>query len=154
MRRYPNISLPVGDVDKQVAKVARAARWATLDHAGLRGEGWIPVPLPPPAWPKPCILRVNLSAIKPSNSNGFSCALQTPNRQSRFIILQKAHFSLKLWTPQIRYGSRNSNVSKVLQISTKRGFAAPLGQARASVSNSPHQSWNPPAPASQSGVHK
>jgi hypothetical protein len=44
-RRYPNISLPVGDVDKQVVKVARAARWATLHYAGLRGEGSSPVPL-------------------------------------------------------------------------------------------------------------
>jgi hypothetical protein len=80
------------------------------EYAGLRGEGSTPVPLPPPACPRPRVLRVNLRAIKPSNSSGLSFELRTPDRQSQPIVLRKARFSPKLWTPSIRYGSRNSNV--------------------------------------------
>src|SRR4030081_3422369 len=58
-------------------------RRSSLEYSDLRGEGSIPVPLPPPAWPKLCILRVNLLAFKPSSSSDFSSELRTPNRQSR-----------------------------------------------------------------------
>jgi len=92
----------------------------------------MPVPLPPPALPNRCILRAILSAIKPSSSSDSSFKLRTPNRQSLVIFLRKSRFSPKLWTPQIWYGSRNSNVSKDLCFSTKTASAAPLGQARAS----------------------
>src|SRR3977135_4308450 len=34
-------------------------RRSSLDYSGLRGEGWIPVPLPPPACPRSCVLRAN-----------------------------------------------------------------------------------------------
>ena len=87
-------------------------RRSSLEYSGLRGEGSNPVPLPPPPWPKPLILRVSLGAIKPNSGRYFSFKLRTPTRQGALIILRKAHFSPKLWTPQIRYGSRNSNVSK------------------------------------------
>src|ERR1700716_1549566 len=60
-------------------------RRSSLEYSGLRGEGSIPVPLPPPAWPKPCILRLNLLAIKPSTSSDFSSDLRTPDRQGRPI---------------------------------------------------------------------
>jgi hypothetical protein len=43
-----------------------------------------------------------------------------------------AHFSPKLWTPPIWYGSRNSNGSRRLCTLIKWGFVAPLEQARAS----------------------
>ena len=47
--------------------LAGAARATFLAWEGQAvGEGSIPVPPPPPAWPKSCILRVNLLAIKPS----------------------------------------------------------------------------------------
>jgi hypothetical protein len=36
------------------------------------------------------------------------------------IVLRKAHLSPKLCTPRLRYGFRNSNVSKSLRISTKK----------------------------------
>src|ERR1700704_5316771 len=85
-------------------------RRSSLEYSGLRGEGSIPVPLPPPACPRAEYSPVNSRAIKPSNSTDFSIELRTPDRQSRPIILRKAGFSLKLWTPSIRYGSRNSNV--------------------------------------------
>jgi hypothetical protein len=84
------------------------------NYAGLRGEGSTPVPLPPPAWPKPGILCAYLSAYKPSRSSDFSFEFRTSNRQSRLIVLRMAHFSLELWTLRIRYGSRNSNVSRGL----------------------------------------
>jgi hypothetical protein len=38
-------------------------------YSGLRGEGSIPVPLPPPAWPKPSILCARMLVIKPSTSS-------------------------------------------------------------------------------------
>src|ERR1700716_275942 len=102
----------------QTAPALRRGYWRhTLGyffHVGLRGEGWTPVPLPPPARPKPSILRANLLAIKPNNGGDFSFELRTHHRQSRHIILRKAHSSPKLWTPQIRYGSRNFSVSKGL----------------------------------------
>jgi hypothetical protein len=47
-------------------------RSIACNYAGLRGEGSTPVPLPPPAWPKPRVLRVNSLAIKPSSSRDFS----------------------------------------------------------------------------------
>jgi hypothetical protein len=111
------------DLGPWVPKAAQAAsdrpqrnliRLGPLDYSGRRGEGSIPVPLPPPAWPKPCILRAHLLAIKPSSSSDFSSWPRTRDRQSRLIILRKARFSPKLWTPAIRYGSRNSNVSSYL----------------------------------------
>ena len=40
-------------------------RLSTPDYRGLRGEGSIPVPLPPPDCRRPRILRVNSGAIKP-----------------------------------------------------------------------------------------
>jgi hypothetical protein len=70
------------------------------------------------------------------------------------IVLRKAHLSPKLCTPRLRYGSRNSNVSKSLRISTKRDFAALLGQARASEANSQCRGLNPSAPASHSRVRR
>src|ERR1700730_10068157 len=72
------------------------------------------IPLAPPAWPKPSILPANLLAIKPHNGSDFSFVRRTHYQQSRHIILREAHSSPKLWTPQIRYGSRNFNVSKDL----------------------------------------
>ena len=92
-----------------------AVRWVTFFHVGLRGEGSIPVPLPPPAWPKPCILCANLLAIWPNSSSDFSCELRTYNGQSRLILLRKAHFSPQLWTLRIRYGSRNLPAIPVLR---------------------------------------
>ena len=35
------------------------------DYCGLRGEGSIPVPLPPPAWPQSSVLCATLLAISP-----------------------------------------------------------------------------------------
>jgi hypothetical protein len=43
-------------------------RRSSLEYSGLRGEGSIPVPLPPPACPKFSILRLNLLVIKPSRA--------------------------------------------------------------------------------------
>jgi len=53
-------------------------------------------------------------AIKPNSGTDFSFELRTPSRQGELVILRKAHLSPKLWTPRIRYGARNSNVSKGL----------------------------------------
>src|SRR5438477_5162963 len=63
-------------------------------------------------------------ANKPSNSSDFSFELRTPDRQSWPIVLRKARFSPKLWTPSIRYGFRNSNVWSDLRTSLERGSAA------------------------------
>ena len=71
-------------------------------------------------------------AIKPNSGTNFSFELRTPSRRGAFDILRKAHLSPKLWTPRIRYGTRNSNLSKSLQTVTKIGSATPLGRARAS----------------------
>jgi hypothetical protein len=81
------------------------------NYAGLRREGWIPVPLPPPAWPGPHILCANLFAIKLSNSSNFSTEVRTSSRRRRLVLLRMAHFSPELWTLQVRYGSRSSNGS-------------------------------------------
>lgn len=78
-------------------------------YSGLRGEGSIPVALPPPSCPRPGILQVNSRAKKPSNSCNFSLGPGPSNGQSRPIVLRYARFSPKLWTLSIRYGSRNSN---------------------------------------------
>jgi hypothetical protein len=69
---------------------------------------------------------------KPNISSHFWFELRTSNRQCRLILLQMARFSPELWTPRIRYGSRNSSVSRCLWNSTKWGSVAPLEQARAS----------------------
>src|SRR5260370_23988858 len=61
----------------------------SLEYSGLRGEGSTPVPLPPPAWPKPHILRVSLWAIKPNSGSDFSFELRTPSWQGTLIILRK-----------------------------------------------------------------
>jgi hypothetical protein len=82
----------------------------TVHRAGVRREGSIPVPLPPPACPRPANLRMNSRANKPIISSDFSFELRTPDRQSGPIVLRKARFSPELWTPSIRYGFRNSNV--------------------------------------------
>src|SRR4030088_363593 len=60
-------------------------RRSSLGYSGLRGEGSIPVPLPPPARLKACILCPNLLAIKPNSSTDFSSELWTPDWQSRPI---------------------------------------------------------------------
>jgi hypothetical protein len=100
---------------KQENSLAGAARATFLAWKDLAvGEGSIPVPLPPPAWPKPCILSTSLLAKKPHNRSSFHLKLQAFNRQSRLILLRLVHFSPELWTLRIRYGSRNSNVSRVL----------------------------------------
>jgi hypothetical protein len=38
----------------------------TLRYAQLPGEGWISGPLPPPAHPRPCVLRAYLLALCPA----------------------------------------------------------------------------------------
>jgi hypothetical protein len=55
---------------------------STRHYPGLRGEGWIPVPLPPPARATLCFLRMNSRAIKPSNGGDISYELRTPVPQS------------------------------------------------------------------------
>jgi len=97
--------------------------WLVLD---------VRIPLAPPACPRLHILRVNSRANNPSNGSDFSFELWTPDRQSWPIVLRKARFSPKLWTPSIRYGSRNSNVWSYLLTSAESGSATSLGQARAS----------------------
>jgi hypothetical protein len=92
------------------APKGNSTRLSPLDYSRLRGEGSTPVPLPPPVCRRPCVLQANSRAIKPSNSSDFSFELRTPDRRSRSIFLRKTRFSPKLWTPSIRYGSRNSNV--------------------------------------------
>jgi hypothetical protein len=101
-------------------------RQSSLEHLGLRGEGSSPVPLPPPARPKPCILCANL-ATKPICSSDFSFELRTSNRLSGLILLRMANCSPELWTLRNRYGSRNTNVSRGLGIVGKSGSATPLG---------------------------
>jgi hypothetical protein len=67
-------------------------RKRSLEYAGLRGEGLIPVPLPPPACPRPRILRVNSRAIRPRNSSDFSFELRRPDRQLPAYCSPKAPF--------------------------------------------------------------
>jgi hypothetical protein len=122
LRRCSSRSLFIVRWTENVSRRAIPSRGLSLgsfrtiawNYAGLRGEGSTPVPLPPPACPRPGNLRLNSRAKKPSNSSDFSFELRTPNRQRPLIILRKVHFSPKLWTPQIRYGSRNPNVSSDL----------------------------------------
>src|ERR1700716_1262969 len=83
-------------------------RRSSLDYSGLRGEGWIPVPLPPPDQPTQCFLRGISFAIKPSIRSHFQFELWTADGLNRPIVLRKARFSPNLWTPAIWYGSRNS----------------------------------------------
>jgi hypothetical protein len=94
--------------------VIDAVRWVAFHCAGLHGEGSSPVPLPPPACPRPCVLQANLSAIGPSSRSHFQFELWTPQSAERPIILRKARFSPNLRTPPIRDGSRNSIVSSYL----------------------------------------
>jgi len=58
--------------------VARLCNLNPPGYSGLRGEGSIPVPLPPPASPRPGILQVSSLAIQPTNSSYFSIELWTP----------------------------------------------------------------------------
>jgi hypothetical protein len=99
-----------------------------LGYCDLRGEGSTPVLLPPPNCTSPGVLRASSLANKPSSSSDFSSELRTPDRQSLLFVLRKARFSPKLWTPPIRYGSRNLNVSSYLWASVESGSAASLGQ--------------------------
>ena len=107
-------------------------RSGPLDYSGIRGEGSISVPLPPPTRLKPCILCPNQLAIKPNSSSVFSIERRTSYRQSLLVLLQMTHLSPELWTLPIWYGSRNSNVPRGLRIVVKWGSAAPLGQATGS----------------------
>jgi hypothetical protein len=88
------------------------------------------------------LVRVSFLAIKPNSSGDFSSELRTLDRQTRPIILRKARFSPKLWTPPIRYGSRNLNVLSYLSTSRERG------------SISPSRGSNPPAAASHSAFQR
>lgn len=90
------------------------------------------IPLPPPPRRGRIFSAKVAERFKPNSGGDFSFELRTPSRQGALVILRKAHLSPKLGTPRIWYGSRNSNVSKRLSMPTKRGSAAPLGQARAS----------------------
>jgi hypothetical protein len=108
-------------------------RLGPLDYSGLRGEGSIPVPLPPPYWPRPRILWMNSRAIEPCNSSDFSFELRTPDRESRLIVLRTARFSPKLWTPFIRYGlAKFERLELLKDCSGKRFRRFSLGQAKAS----------------------
>ena len=61
-----------------------AERWITPDQDGLRGEGSIPVSLPPPDWPN--------AGYSPGELAGKSFELRPPDRQSWPILLQKARY--------------------------------------------------------------
>jgi hypothetical protein len=54
-----------GRVVKPRGQKGAPIRLSTPDSCQLRGEGSIPVPLPPPAWPEPSILCTRLLAISP-----------------------------------------------------------------------------------------
>jgi hypothetical protein len=108
---------------------------------GRRGDGQsvprVRIPLAPPARPRARVLRPNLSAIKPRGRGHFQFGLWTPYSHKRPTILRTAHFSPNLWTPPVRYGSRNSNVWSYLLTSAKRGSATSLRRREALISNSP-----------------
>jgi hypothetical protein len=112
---------------------------------------WVRIPLSPPACLRLWILRVNAGANRPQYSSDFSFELRTSGRQHAAIFLRKAGFSPKLWTPSIRYGSRNANVSNYLCASPERGLWCPFDWRECPISNSPYGGSNPPAPARQCG---
>jgi len=57
--------------------------------AGGSGESSSAVSLPPPDWPRSCILRTTSLAFKPSNRSDFSFELWTRDRQRQPVILRK-----------------------------------------------------------------
>jgi hypothetical protein len=77
-------------------------RQATSLCVGLPGEGSIPVPLPPPAGSRPCILRASSLAIKPSRVaiSDLSCGL--PAGRTASLFSERARFSPNLWTLPFR----------------------------------------------------
>jgi hypothetical protein len=92
---------------------------------------WVRIPLSPPPWPKPLILRVNPGAIKPISGRYFSFELRTPTRLGAPNSLRKTHFSPK--DSAVQYGSRKFQRLERLIDPTKRGSEATLGQARATI---------------------
>jgi len=54
----------------------------TGDYCGLRREGSIPVPLPPPASLQPPVLCAKMLGIEPSISSDFCFGFRTSKRQS------------------------------------------------------------------------
>ncbi len=87
----------------------RAAEYAgLLSTAQLRGEGSTPVPLPPPACPRPRIRWVNSCANSPVTAAISHLSSGLPIGRAGLLFSERP--SPKLWTPSIRYGSRNSNV--------------------------------------------
>ena len=54
-----------------VAKAGIRLRSSAPDYADVHGEGWIPVPLAPPACPTSCVLRAISLAIGPSSRSCF-----------------------------------------------------------------------------------
>jgi hypothetical protein len=77
------------------------------DYCGLRGEGSIPVPLPPPASRRSYVLGAVSLAIGPSSRSHFLFELRTAAKAESVHYSLKARFSPNLWTPPMRYGSRN-----------------------------------------------
>jgi hypothetical protein len=93
-----------------------------------------------------------LCALCPVAAAIFHWSFGLPVGRTGLIILRKAHFSPKLWTPPIRYGSGNPKVfegrmifnEKRLCDSSRTGESIPFQFA---ISR-----WNPPTPARQSGA--
>jgi hypothetical protein len=126
-------------------------RSIACNYAGLRGEGSTPVPLPPPACPRPCILRANFLATSPVTaaishlSSGLLIGRVGLLFSERPVSLRSSGLHrfgtiLEIRTFRITYDFRRKEVLRLLS-----------DRRECPISNSPSRGSNPPTPARQSG---
>ena len=127
----------------------RPTPWA---YDGVPGEGSIPVPLPPPACPRPCILRANFLAISPVTaaishlSSGLLIGRVGLLFSERPVSLRSSGLHrfgtvLEIRTSRITYDFQRKEVLRLLS-----------DRRECRISNSPSRGSNPPAPANHSSV--
>jgi hypothetical protein len=127
----------------------RSIAW---NYAGLRREGSNPVPLPPPAWPKVCILRVNLWQLSPIAAaiSHLSSGLLIGRARSLFsdrpISLQSSGLRRFGTVLEIRM------FRETYEFQRKEVLLLLLDRREHPISNSPYRGSNPLAPGRQSGA--
>jgi len=129
-------------------------RRSPLGYDRVLGEGSTPVPLPPSACPRQCVLRANLLAIKPNIRSHFQLNSELPLGSASILFSERP---VPLRSSGLYQFStvREIRTFRVTYVSPRKAVLRILSNGRERlISNLSYRGSNPPASARQCGARR